>query len=286
MAPLFVEVDPQATPPVTAANLLASVTQPTSPGHWQEGLVWRSELCPSYALFDPCGDGPDIPTDNSSGLVYYRPVAFRVEDECITRNVGFDIDRVRRMAEATTDTAVAHELWTGTATQAEPYDTPDGLGGTTSDVTNAYLAGPTAEVISDTFTTTLEALGLLEERARQAAAGGPVFLHVPNRVTTELGAQLRRVGNLVYTQTDAIVVGDPGYPGTGPETDGTPAGGLWAYATGPVTVRLDPLSTIDQAAVTIDRQTNRRYVWAERMFGVTFDPCCHFAIQLVAPPTP
>jgi len=283
MASLFTEVTPQYATAVTSANLLASAITPTKPEHWQAGIAWRSELCPSYALFDPCGDGPAVPDDNSSGLVYYRPVAFRVEDSCITRNVGFEIARVRRMAEAVTSAAMAHELWTGTATQAEPYDVPDGFGGTTADVTNAYLSGPTAEVISDAVADPMEALGLLEERARQAAGGQNVFLHVPNRITTQLGAQLRRVGNLIYTQTDAVVVADPGYDGSGPASgDDTPPG-VWCYATGPVAAYVDPLTSIDAPDVTVDRRTNRRQVWAERMFAATFDPCCHFAIEINAP---
>jgi hypothetical protein len=283
MAPLFVEVEPQHATAVTAANLLASAIKPDKPAHWQEGISWRSELCPSYAVFDPCGDGPNVPEDQSSGLVFYRPVAFRVEDECITRNVGFDIERVSRMAEAVTSTAVATELWTGAATQAEPYDVPDGLGGVTTGAMNAYLAGPTAEVIGDAVANPMEALGLLEERARQQAGGQQVFLHVPNRITTQLGAQLRRSGNLIYTQTDAIVVGDPGYTGTGPTGDaGTPPG-TWCYATGPVGVYLDPIVPMTEDQYAVNRQTNRRTVWAERMFGATFDPCCHFAIQVDVP---
>lgn len=283
MASLFVEAEHLRATAVTAANLLASALKPTPPAHWQEGFAWRSELCPSWALFDPCGDGPDVPTDNSSGVVYHRPVAFRVEDDCITRNIGFDIGRVSRMAEATTSSALAAELWTGAATQAEPYDTPDGLGGITTGVMNPFLAGPTAEVISDAVADPMEALGLLEERARQAAGGQQVFLHVPNRITTQLGAQLRRVGNLIYTQTDAVVVGDPGYDGSGPTGDQGTAPGVWCYATGPVVAYVDALELISEADVTVNRQTNRRMVWAQRMIAATFDPCCHFAIELNAP---
>jgi hypothetical protein len=283
VAALFTEVPPARASAVTAANLRASARPVDNPPqHWQAGIAWRSEICPAYATFDACGDGPDVP-DSASGLVYYRPVAFRVEDECITRNVGFDIERVTRQAEAVTSAAMAAELWSGATTQANPYDHPDGLGGTVTDDTNAYLAGASAEVISDAVTGIMEGLGLLEERARQAAGGQQVFLHVPNRVTTQLGAQLRRVGNLIYTQTDAVVIGDPGYPGTGPLSGGVPAAGVWAYATGPVFTYLDSIYSTTDPRITTDRSDNRRMVWAERTFGTTFDPCCHFAIQIDAP---
>jgi hypothetical protein len=279
--PLFVEVAPQHAQAVTAANLRASAHQVDNPpAHWQQGISWRSEICPAYALWDACATGPDLPEDSSGELMFYHPVAMRVENDCTTRNVSMDIARVSRQADAVTSSAMAAELWAGAATQADPYDTPDGQ----TDVTNAFLAGPTAHVIEDAVIGTMEALGLLEERARQAAGGQQVFLHVPNRVTTQLGAQLRRVGNLIYTQTDAVVIGDPGYDGSGPQTDGTPAAGVWAYATGPVSTYLDAIETITEAAVTVDRSSNRRIVWAGRNFAATFDPCCHFAIQIDVPP--
>lgn len=273
---LFTQVAAQRATAVKAANLMASAIVGDDTSHWQEGFVWRSELCPTFVVVDPCVDEVAEPPAPTDGLVYYQPQGFRVTDVCTTRNVGFDIDRVRRMVDATTSFAIAQELWTGTATQANPYDTPTG----DTDITNAYLTGPTAEVIGATVADPMEALGLLEERARQAAAGQQVFLHVPTRITTQLGAQLRRVGNVVYTQTDAVVVADPGYPGTGPGGESGTAPGVWCYATGPVVVRTDDIQTITDAAVTLDRRTNRRQVWAQRMFAATFDPCAHFALQI------
>jgi hypothetical protein len=69
-------------------------------------------------------------------------------------------------------------------------------------------------------------------------------------------------------------------PGVAP----APRAGNWAYATGPVLARLSPVvSTPDDDAVTVDRRTNLRTLWADRMFGVAFDPCCHYAIQFPEP---
>jgi hypothetical protein len=274
--PLFTSVPARRATPVQAADLRNSALPGDATADWQYGMVWRSELCPTYQLLDPCDDGTEPPADTGDGLVYYHPGGLRVTDVCTTRNVGLDIERVARLADAVTSYAMARELWKGTLTLANPYDTPTGDTG----ISNAYLAGPTATIITATVADPMEGLGLLEESARQAAGGQQVFLHVPNRITTQLGAQLRRVGNLIYTQTDAIVVGDPGYDGTGPTGDsGTPPG-VWCYATGPVVKRLEDITSIDAANVTLDRRTNLRQIWAERMFAVTFDPCCHFALQI------
>lgn len=274
---LFTEVLPVHAAAVRAANLLASALDPVDSGvRWREGMAWRSEACPAYQPVDPCVDPTDYPPASTDDIVYYKPSGFRVYDTCSTRNVGLEIQRVVRLTDAATSYAMANELWTGVGTKANPYDTPTGGTG----VTNAYLAGTSAEVITDTAADAMEALGLLEEHARRQAAGQQVFLHVPPRITTQLGAQLRRIGNVIYTQTDAVVVADPGYPGTGPDgTDGA-APGVWCYATGPVVKRVDDIVPINEAAVTVDRRTNQRTIWAERMFAATFDPCCHFAFLI------
>jgi hypothetical protein len=244
--------------------------------HWQEGMAWRSELCPQFEVVDPCELLTSDSTDSTDGIVYHHPVGYRVRDYCTTLNVAFDLERVRRRAEAVASFAAARELWAGTATQANPYDSPVGSG-----QVNGYLASTDAVTITTSVSDPMEALGLLEERARQAMGGQQCFLHVPTRIATQLGAQIRRVGNLLYTQTDAVIVADPGYLGTGPgETDPT-APGVWCYATGPVTLRFGDIAVTEEpVSATINRRTNRREVWADRMFAATFDPCVHFACQI------
>jgi hypothetical protein len=269
---LYTEIQAfRATAP-TAANLLASALMPASTDTaWMEGISFRGELCPSLQVFGPCSE-PDLPTGDFSQPVYYRPAGYRVMDTCSTLERGFDPARVTRLAEAVASYAVANELWTGAGTQAEPYDTPARNGQTE----NGYLADDNAEIITEVPENLLDALGLLEQTARERTRGQQVFLHVPIRVVNRVGAQLRRVGNEIKTHTDATVIADAGYPGTGP--DGAP--GLWMYATGPVEARLGPVVTTADMAVTVNRQTNDRQVWADRMFAAAFDPCCQFAIQI------
>jgi hypothetical protein len=67
---------------------------------------------------------------------------------------------------------------------------------------------------------------------------------------------------------------------TTPGTDPVPAEDGWIYGTGPVSVRLGPVSTEVEPRATVDRTSNRRKVWADRMFAVTFDPCAHFGMQI------
>jgi hypothetical protein len=67
-------------------------------------------------------------------------------------------------------------------------------------------------------------------------------------------------------------------PGVAP----APQAGVWAYATGPVLAMLGPVAEVDEMPYTVDRRTNRRTVYADRMFAAAFDPCCQLAIQVPA----
>jgi hypothetical protein len=274
---LYTEVSSfQATAP-TAANLLASALQPATPDNrWMEGFAFRGELCPALQVFGPCSE-PTTPDTDTSEVVVVRPAGYRVLDTCSTLEVGFDAARVIRLADAVASYAVARELWGGAGTQAEPYDVAAYNGQTH----NPYLADGNVTVLPNSGTTAVtteqDALGVLEQPAREHTRGQQVFLHVPIRLVTRIGAQLRRVGNEIRTHTDAVVIADAGYPGTGPGVSPT---GLWAYATGPVEARLGPVVATADRAVTINRATNERQVWADRMFAAAFDPCCQFGIQV------
>jgi hypothetical protein len=378
---LFTEVQAFQAVAQTSANLLTSALTPaTTDDRWQEGFSFRGELCPDLEVYDPCGDPSATPPDlNSSRPTYIQPVAYRLRDECSTLAIEQSSDRLMRMALAAGSYAAADELWTGRGTAANPRAAaPDGS------TVNPYLADGNAVIIpnsgSTAVTNELDAIGLLEQEARQHTRGQQVFLHLPIRLITRVGAQLRRVGNEIRTHTDAIVIADAGYPGTGPTDGGTrsvqtvtitgaptggtftltrgghttapiafnataaavqaalltagsdpvtvtgsgpyvvhttaagvvapmtatgsftggtapavtvanttpgvapaPLAGLWSYATGPVEVRLGEVALIDDPPSTVDRASNVREIWADRMLGVAFDPCCQLAILVPVP---
>lgn len=374
---MFTEVTPApAAPPTT--GLVASALRPTDTG-WEAGLAWRPERCITHQGFSPCGTITGVPAEPDSGVVYFAPPGFRVRDVCTTLDGERNADRVRRQAEAITSYVVANELWTGTLTEADPA-TVSG-----SPYINPYLADGNA-----TDVTTPAELGLavatLEQAAKAAALGQQVFIHVPISVLPLIEATegLRRVGNILYTASDSVVVADAGYPGIGAPVAGTaevqtvtitgiPTGGdftltfsaqtttdipfnavgatvqtalnalsnldgvtvtgvaggpytvtfpvdmgdvaqmtadgsgltggtdpdvavvtatpgvapstepgTWIYATGPVQVRLSTVDIIDEPRETVNRETNRQEIWAERVFAATFDPCVHFAMNVDA----
>lgn len=272
---LFTEVDGIQAALPNAVNLLASALRPgDGVGKWMEGMAWRSELCPTYQGYNPCAELAEGPDPSGDGLVYHVPVAYRVADECTTLSGTFDVARVERLANAVASFVVAQELWTGALSALDPYDLPNaGL----VDQVNHHLASADAEVLVAPATGgILAALAELEERTRVATRGQQVFLHAPIHLVNQVAPSLRRVGNELRTATDGVLIGDAGYLGTGPAGTGTD----WIYGTGPVAVRLGPVVATTDARATVNRGSNIRLVWADRMFAVVFDPCAHFAMEV------
>jgi len=262
-----------------SSGLLVSARTPQDGNRWQQGMAWRPERCPTARGFDPCagsGGFEDPPVGaGDDGVVYYQPMAFRVESVCST--AGFDetqeLARVRRQADAATSFMVARELQTGALSTANPYETP--ASGGVADQVNAYLASADATVEAGVWASD-NGVARLEELARRSALGMDVFIHVPISVLPLMETVV--VGRTIYTKTGAVIVPDAGYGNIGP--DGNPAvGGVWAYATGPVEVRL---SDIDVRAI-YDHRTNSALVVAERLFAATFDPCNLHALIIDTP---
>lgn len=209
----------QAAPPTT--GLLASALTPSDGARWQSGMAWRSERCPTASGFDPCGS--DFTPDAGAGgdeIVYYRPVAFRVFDECSTRIRDYDQTRVRRQAEAVTSWMLARELEQGTITRANPYDVPPFTDESPSTV-NAYLAQASGGEIIAGSHEPLVALGLLDEAVRDGQLGMDPFIHVAPRFLPLIEDAVERNGNLLRTSNGSRIVVDSGYAGTGPLTSGT-----------------------------------------------------------------
>jgi hypothetical protein len=211
---MFQPVQPvPAAPPTT--GLVATATTPTDGERWESGFAWRPERCPLARGYDPCGDETSFENPpvgaGDTGVHYYRPVAFRVEDECSTRGEA-DAGRVSRQALAVTSWMVARELQAGALTRANPYETPATGGAATA--TNAYLAGPDTTVEPGTWEP-LAGLGRIEELARDGALGMDPYIHMPVEFVPLVATALYRDGRMLRTFTGAYVVADAGYDGSG-----------------------------------------------------------------------
>lgn len=272
---------PVQGPKATAPNygLVASAQTPDDPNErWEFGLAWRPETCIEIQYGSQCEDFSTYPSAASDDVVYYRPNLFRVSYICPTRQVrDVDLQRATRQCEAATSFAIAKELWTGAETATDTYTTP-----TNSQTTNFHFASSAASDITPVPGTPLqpaEALGRLEQAARNGLAGQQAYIHMTPTMAEMDPYNFRAVGNLVYTEQGNIIVPDAGYPGTGPTGADPGAGKTWMYATGAVTVRMSPVDVITTVPVqTLNRSTNQRELWAQRYFAATFDPCVLFAV--------
>jgi hypothetical protein len=278
---MFTEVRPPGRVQAPSTGLLASASEVQAGDRepqdaWSFGFRWRPVSSFGGGWFDPCDafDEPDTAQADRS-LVHVRPVGYYVTDECGMTAPGPDEQAVRAYAEASASYHVARELWTGAATDAHSYEI-----GVEDGFTNARLAAPTAETVGTGMNVRV-AIGALEQAARAALGGQQPMIHVPVSAVAALDG-LRRVGNLLLTQTDGIVVADAGYPGTGPAGEAATATSMWAYATGPVGYRLGPID-VPSIVESLDRSTNRRLVHASRLFAVAFDPAVHYAASITLP---
>lgn len=216
---LFSPVQPVRAEAPTA-GLVASARTPENPNdvRWQGGFSWRPERCFRMSGYDACGTNPALVDlgGTDSEVAYYQPNVLRVEDTCTTLSNIDDPDRVRRQLEAATAYGVARELWTGALSDAAPYDSPDGAG-----QVNQRLASASATTITPGDLGPIEALGAIEDAARRAALGQPVYIHMPLRVFGFVANRLERRGQVWFTGGNSIVVPDPGYTGTGAPIPGT-----------------------------------------------------------------
>jgi hypothetical protein len=259
-----------AAPPVR--GLVASAVRPDV-ARWEQGLAWVPERCGTdYQLVPWC----DVPAEGyetpRAGAAYYRPIGLRVADECSTLGGLVDEARVRRVAEAQTSYAIARELWLGTMTQADSHEV-DG-----SPATNAYLASEDATVVGASAAGHAVGVGRLEQAAMEATHGQQVMIHVPVMLLPQLADTVSIEDNRLITRAGNLLVGDAGYPGTGPEGEAAGAT-VWIYATSPVAVLTSPW-VLDLDSSAVDSATNTRTVWASRVFAAIFDPCVHLATEI------
>lgn len=251
-------------------SLLAAVLRPND-GRWEGGFSWRSERCFEAQGFGVCDPNPDPVEPVPFELESVYPQGYVVADECTTLGGQMNEERVRRQAEAVASFQVAQELWTGALSAANPA-TVQG-----SPYVNPSLDNG-AVIVASTATSVAARLAALEQAAMVSAGGQQVFLHVAPHIVLPIANLLRMSGDLLVTALGNVIVADAGYPGSGPAGTGTE----WAYATGPIAVRMTPVEVLSDMESTLDRTTNRRKLYARRYFAAGFDACTHFAIDTSA----
>lgn len=217
---------PNATvTPVPAAapanGLLVSAQRPADGNEWALGMAWAPERCGFTATGVPGCEPHNKAAPGGPERVYYRPGGFYVAEQCSLgsrRDFTSITDRVRRQTEAVTSYMAASELWDGRITRTWPNAVDAEHD---AEWSNPYLADGNAVDIGGSHATALAALAALEAEAMRRSYGQRVFLHVNPEWVAYLADYVNRIGDMLFTKLDNVVVADAGYPGTGTVGDGT-----------------------------------------------------------------
>lgn len=277
---------PITAPPLTEARmgLLASVDVIEDDVRWEGGLAYEAEDCSfeNAGAGDPCGTAAKTLTTNSSPTVENEPFYVWAGDQCSTfGSLARDgSGRARRKLLACQSRLIESELWLGTQAQAATPDWP-----------NRWLAN---DAFANTISTgpslsPVDALACLEQGIADCACNGIGMIHATRALVTLWTSSwlVFREGNRLFTVLGTIIVPGGGYDGSGPSGQAAVDGSVWAYATSPVSVRLSPIEVLPRNAVeAVNRETNTISFRAERLASVTFDPCCHLAVEVDAPSCP
>ena len=260
--------------PEVAPYGLLSLGDPVSDGddRWAGGYSYESLVCNArVTLTDLCDSAQNVvisERDTANRVLEQRPVVISVEDECSTFGFGAREREQRALAamEQCTQKALEYELWTGAL-------------GTLAGHANRRLASPSAVDVTPTPGTAVKVrygLALLEQALANTGCGVRGVIHATRAVASAIGG--RDENGKLLTGLGNYIVAGTGYPGTGP-TGTLPAAGVWMYATGPVTYRLDdPFVPNDQMRERVDTSKNTLLTRAFRTASAEFDGCAHFGV--------
>src|ERR1039458_7939477 len=140
-------------------------------------------------------------------LTQPRPRAWWVELSGVgsTKAAGKFVSRATRLLESATPEAIGSEFSTGLKAQAASY--PNNYLQNSGSVVDLTPGGGPPSIARGTQ--------ILEDYVANTGFGGQCALHVqPQTAPNLLGA--RRVGDLLLTVLDNVVIPDPGYNGNGP----------------------------------------------------------------------
>lgn len=266
----LVDATPNAPP---RFGLLASATVLTGDGEWQAGVTFAPEACGGGRVADPCEPGSNVPPTNPETV---EADSFWVQalDSCATFDRARDREaRARRLLEACQSARIAEEFWEGNQAIASGWP-------------NQYLANEDSDVVTTGPATPIEALACLELALADCMCGQRGMIHATRDVVTYWASErlVEKVGNMLLTSFDTIVVPDAGYTGVSPIRALPADGSVWAYATPMVTVRLGAveLPATDLGA-QVNIANNDQVVVAQRLAVVTHSGCCHAAAEVNIP---
>lgn len=276
--PQVVEPAVPAAPP--RFGLEASARLVNTADRWEDGVKWQPEACGAggaILLDGACVTLDEVAGDDVPGEETSSPFLVYAGEVCSTfgwRSRDW-LGRARRQLVATRSYRIAAELWAGA------------LG-----TTGLHLTDPTSDALTTSPLEPLEALAVIEAGLAYYLKGRQGMVHVTPQVLTHLvGANVARLEGITFMSPSGhLIVGDAGYPGTGPTNRNANFATQWAYGTAVVALRLgtivtnpgDP-TTDPGIALALTRATNDVEVVAEQTVLYQVDACAHVAAEIAVP---
>lgn len=274
LGPQAVVTAPLISPPnrglIVSANEAAN-----QDARWENGYAYAPEnVNQNDTVADACSYGTAHSQPNAA-QVTFNPYIIEAFDQC--SSFAFQsrdyVGRAQRLLLASQEKKLAHEFWSGTQAQASGW-------------ANNYLANSHAANFTEVGTglSPEQALACLEMALSHCGSGVRGMIHCSADLFTHwsyAGHAFERVGKLIITQNDTIIVCSPGYDGSGPDNAAPVNGAVWAYATGIVNVRLGDVVVVpDTMAEAIDKSLNTVKYGAYRAGAADWDNVCHFAVSV------
>lgn len=272
---------------------------PDDGSRWQRQWSFRSAPClPVQVGPAGCAAGDSRPHDPSRPVIFTgAPFAVEAQVECSTASDGDALVAEARAAfERGVSPAISTELYRGAVARSEIDD------GSTLAEGNRWLTrsdDPVSALVELSEATDgvplVGAVGLVESYLATCADGGRGVIHVPPALLAAMTAENLLIDPATpsgrrYSPGGHLVVADAGYtgeaPGTASEGPQDPTDGvLWIYATGPMVVRVSPLTPIgtDEEVAELLATTNDRIALAQGVAMVAWG-CCHGGVPVDVTP--
>lgn len=297
--------------PATAPrhSLLTSAQIVNEPDdRWMGGMAWVPEVCGlGWSVWDPrplndagatlTGDDRPLKAEAGDGAdeSIYQPFFIELEADCSAALHQQDLQaRARRQLEGITPMALEAEFWDGSlrASNFALVRTPAQYAWAPTSAHERIRDGILNPSYSDgsTLTAVSPAVGLKLLSAALARSETPArgMIHAPaplveawnqNGALERDGTRLitRGRGDIVACYSGGSWAGPTAVTGSGEDASTT---ALWAYATGPVQIRLSEPEPYQTMPGAFKRRLNRIAYRIERVAAVTVDPCGTFAVQI------
>lgn len=256
--------------------------------HWRNGIQYQPDVCetalvtlaqcPVVTGFTKTVTSDGLPARGAEPFTVYADIS------CSAPGGFWEESEARTIAALTNGEgrAVERVFWTGNA------DTPSGgvvrphLAEDTEsfDETGQVLLQPAATVGVTGTVDIVEGIGLLEAALASCYPGVGV-IHAPRATLTHMAANhiVERMGPRMQTLSGTPVAFGAGYPGTAPDGSTPPAGTVWLYATGAITMRRSEVMLTSTRAAALDRSVNTLRLIAERTYVIGWD-CCLLALPV------